>query len=218
MSQSAEGRAIKRNIRLVVIGVLVFSSVTIGALINKLSQPRILNKYELRDYGAILLDEAKPLLDFQLVNQAEQVFGRQQLAGKWTILFFGFTHCGDICPTTMAELARTYQQLKPEEKRNFNVVLVTVDPERDSPQVLERYVSRFHEDFIGLTGNPGELISFASQVNMAYQPGNTGADPQHSGNLVLINPDVELHGFFRPPFAHGSLRVAWRSLMASYKN
>ncbi len=243
----------RRNIRFVVVGVLVFSAITIAALVNKLSQPRILNKYELPEYGALLLDEPQALLDFTLQDQQGERFDKQRLLGKWSIFFFGFTHCGDICPTTMSVLAKTYGELKAVEKNDFQVILVTVDPERDTPEVLRDYLLRFNSDFIGVTGVTRNLINFASQMKVPYlpkvslpkvslpktsspiksPPSSTGQaalgtepsiaqvqqdQPQHSANLIMINPAGELHGFIRPPLAHGGLRVVWRSLQASFSD
>ncbi len=209
-------KKIKRNIRLVVVGVIVFSTLTMAALINKLSTPRILNKHELRDYGVIVLDDPRPILPFELQDHSAQPFGLEQLQGRWSVLFFGFTHCGDICPATMAVLAKTYAELPEKEKQAFDVVLVSVDPARDTPAVMAQYVSGFNQDFVGVTGNAGDLINFASQLSVPYRPGLQGEEPQHSGNLVLVNPRGEIHGFIKPPFAHGSLRVVWRSLKNSF--
>ena len=212
-------KTVKRNVRLVVVCVLVFSAITIVALMNKLSTPRILNKYELRDYGALILDEPQPLLDFNLLDHHGTVFNHDRLLGRWSVLFFGFTHCGDICPTTMSLLAKTYGELKPEDKEGFNIIFVTVDPERDTQLALKDYLVSYHGDFTGVTGVPRDLINFASQMKVPYLPmlGNEQGQPQHSADLVLINPKGELQGFFRPPFAHGALRVVWRSLRASYE-
>jgi protein SCO1/2 len=227
MNNQRDDKKLRRNTRFVVLGVLVFSAITITALVNKLSQPRILNEYELRDYGALLLDDPKPLLDFTLLDQDGEVFDRGRLSGKWTVIFFGFTNCRDICPTTMSLLAKTYVELKPEEKIDFEVVFVTVDPERDRPQVLKNYVSGFNTDFVGITGVQADLINFASQLQIPYFPAlqtrqildnslEEQDGPQHSEKLILLNPRGELQGYFRPPFAHGALRVAWRSLRASF--
>jgi len=218
MENAHDPKKVKRNIRLVIIGVLVFSAITIAALVNKLSTPRILNKYELRDYGVLMLDKPHPLLEVQLLDQHGEVFNFERLRGKWAVVFFGFTHCGDICPTTMSVLAKTYAELKPEVKEDFVIVFVTVDPDRDTPLVLRDYVAGYNPDFVAVTGTPRDLINFASQMKVPYRPvlNNQQEEPQHSANLILINPDGELYGFIRPPFAHGSLRVVWRSLRASY--
>ena len=218
MDNIRDDKITKRNIRLVVVGVLVFSAITIAALVNKLSQPRILNKYELRDYGALMLEEPQYLVDFSLVDQHGETYNRQRLLGKWTVFFFGFTNCGDICPTTMSVLAKTYGELKPDIKSDFDIVFVTVDPQRDSASILKNYVSGFHSDFIGVTGPIGDLINFASQMKVPYLPvlNNQQDQPQHSANLILVNPRAEIQAFFRPPLAHGGLRVVWRSLRASF--
>ena len=219
MDTSRHDKKTRRNIRLVVVGVLAFAALTLASLVNKLSQPRILNTYELRDYGVLQLDQPQPLAAFSLSNHDEQPFGPDQLSGKWSVIFFGFTHCADICPTTMAELVKTYRELEPELKTAFQVLLITVDPDRDTPARLKAYVQNFDPSFIGVTGSKSELIAFASALKIPYGPvldpeaGNQ--EPQHSPNLVLINPAGELHAYFRPPFAHGGLRVVWRSLHAS---
>lgn len=221
MDKPLHDKTTRRNIRLVIIGVLAFAALTLASLVNKLTQPRILNAYELRDYGVLLLDQPQPLTTFSLSNHDEQAFGPGQLAGKWSVVFFGFTSCGDVCPTTLAELAKTYKELEPEIKRAFQVVLITVDPDRDTPTRLKSYVQSFDPSFMGVTGAKSELIALASALKVPYSPvSGSGAEPreaQHSPNLVLINPAGELHAYFRPPFAHGGLRVAWRSLHASYE-
>ncbi len=224
MANALHDKKTTRNIRLIIVGVLVFSMATVAALANKLSQPRILNKYELRDYGALLLDEPQPLIDFTLLDQDGKIFDRRRLQGSWTVFFFGFTNCGDICPTTMSVLAKTYAELKAPIKSDFQVVFVTVDPDRDTGPILKAYTTRFNPDFLGLTGTMADLINFSSQMKVPYRPalespglsGDTAQVPQHSANLVVVNPKGELHGFFRPPFAHGGLRVVWRSLRADY--
>ncbi len=210
---------VKRNIRLTVIGVLVFSTLTIGALVNKLSSPRILNQYQLRDYGALILDTPRPFSDFALLDQLGNEIGKQRLTGRWSILFFGFTHCADICPTTVSTLAKMYSELKPEDQEDLQVVLITVDAQRDTPRRMQEYLAEFHQDFIGITGNPYVILKLAAEVNIAYDataPAEQDYQIPHSGDLVLINPKGELHGYFRPPFEHGNLRVAWRSLRATY--
>jgi protein SCO1/2 len=210
---------VKRNIRLIVAAVAIFAVCAIVAVGKKLSSPRILNAYELRDYGAMMLEEPTELVEFALTDQHGSAFGPEQLLGRWTLVFFGFSHCTDICPTTMAVLSETYQALKPEEQADLNVIMVTVDPQRDTPEQLQKYLARFDPSFIGLSGEHAALMGFARQLHSAYEPEFEGEDNYqvtHSGNLILINPEGELHGYFRPPFAHGGLRVAWRSIRETF--
>jgi len=215
----AEDPKVKRNIRLIVAAVAVFAAFAIVAVGKKLSSPRILNAYELRDYGAMMLEEPTELLEFTLTDQHGSPFGPEQLLGHWTLVFFGFSHCVDICPTTMAVLGETYQALKSEEQADLNVIMVTVDPQRDTPERLQNYLARFDPSFLGLSGEHSALMGFARQLHSAYEPGFETKDNYqvtHSGNLILINPNGDLHGYFRPPFAHGSLRVAWRSIRETF--
>ncbi|MGK2914900.1 MAG: SCO family protein [Porticoccaceae bacterium] len=212
-------RQVKRNIRLTVFAALAFALLVIGGLMHKLSSPRILNEHELRAYGAVMLPEPRSLGDIALIDHRGRAVTAAEFRGKWSVVFFGFSHCGDICPTTMATLAKMYAELKGDEKADLQVVLATVDPQRDSPAVLASYVSGFNADFLGVTGDPDKIAKFANDLAMAYSPvAGEGSDYQvaHSGNLVLINPKGELHGFLRPPHEHGSLRVVWRSLRETF--
>ncbi len=214
-----EDRKVKRNIRLIIAAVAIFATFAIVAVGKKLSSPRILNTYELRDYGAMMLEEPTELVEFSLVDHRGSAFGPEQLRGHWTMVFFGFSHCADICPTTMAVLGETYEALKADEKADLNVIMVTVDPKRDTPEQLQKYLARFDPGFMGLTGEHAALMGFARQLHAAYEPefgDEKNYQVTHSGNLILINPRGELHGYFRPPFAHGGLRVAWRSIRASF--
>lgn len=204
-----------RGIRRTVILVLAAVAVILGGFIFKLSQPRILNANELRQNGAMVLDTPRRFSDFSLTDHLGKPFDRSRLEGKWTLIYFGFTHCPDICPTTLATAAKMYRELKPKEQEDLQVVLLSVDPERDTTEVLAAYVPYFHPDFIGVSGNPFVTLKLAAELNAAYGKAelpNGDYTMDHTGNLVLINPKGDYHGFFRPPFEEGSLRVAWRSI------
>ncbi|MBQ0798049.1 MAG: SCO family protein [Porticoccaceae bacterium] len=214
---------VRRNIRITVAVALTFALITVAALVNKLSQPRILNQYELRDYGAYLLDSPRATDAIALIDHKGQAYTEARLPGSWTLVFFGFSHCADICPTTMATLAKMYQELKPKEKADLNVVLISVDPERDTPQVLADYVKQFNPDFTGVTGEAAQIKQLSLQWNTGFEApaDDNTADSEnyqvaHSSSLVLLNPKGELHGFIRPPLEHGSLRVLWRSIRTTY--
>ncbi len=211
-----------KGVRYTVVGVLVVVGLVMLGFINKLSSPRILNEHELQTYGAYELPIPRRFSDFELIDQHGESFTRDNLEGKWTLIFFGFTHCPDICPTTMSVLGKMYTGLKPEEQENMQVVLVSLDPERDTPEVLSKYVPYFHQDFIGATANQYVLLKLATELNVAYSkvPLGDGEDYtiDHSGNVILINPYGHFHGYLRPPFEHGSLRVALRSIQASFEH
>ena len=208
------------GVRYTVIGVLLVITLIMLGFMNRLSSSRILNEQELSENGAYLLPMPRKFSDFQLTDHNSQPFTQKHLQGKWTLVFFGFTHCPDICPTTMAALAKMYKELKPEEQQSLQVMLVSLDPERDTPEKLAQYVPYFHQDFIGATAGQYVLLKLATELNVAYSKVALGKDDSytidHSGNVILINPYGHFHGYFRPPFEYGSMRVALRSIQETF--
>lgn len=208
-----------RGVRLTVIGVVTAVVVILSGFFYKMTQPRVLNIYELRENGAYLLETPRRFSDFELVNHRGEQVTKEAFTGKWTLIFFGFTHCPDICPTTLATAAKMYRELEPEEKEALQIVLLTVDPERDTREKLASYVPYFNPDFVGITGDPFRILKLATELNIAYAKVllEKGYTVDHSGNLVIINPRGDYHGFFRQPIEHGNLRVAWRSIRRTFE-
>jgi len=146
------------------------------------------------------LPQPRPLSPFSLVDQAGQPFTPQSLKGHPTLVFFGFTHCPDVCPTTLAKLA---QVTKAANVPNLKVLLVSVDPQRDTPEQLERYVHAFNPDFGAVTGKPEDLTSFSKEFGVAVEKIElAGGDytVDHSAAVFLLNGDGERVALFTPPF------------------
>jgi protein SCO1/2 len=141
------------------------------------------------------------------VDQGGQPFSLQQLRGGWSLLFFGFTHCPDVCPTALYELqqVRTSLQQELDESTQIpEILFVSVDPERDTPQALQTYLSHFDPSFIGITGEHEQLLPLTKQVGIAYrieehEDGATRYNVDHSTGILLTNPDGRLHGVFPAP-------------------
>jgi protein SCO1/2 len=155
-----------------------------------------------------LLQQARAIPEFQLQGLDGQAFTKAQLRDKWTLIFVGFTHCPDVCPNTMGVLKSVAATLE-EQKRPLQVVLLSVDPERDQPEQLATYVRYFNPAFTAATGPTAELDRLASALGFAYVkvPGAT-ADSytiDHSTALILVNPKAELAGFFTPPLKSAAL-------------
>ncbi|MCK9502710.1 MAG: SCO family protein [Porticoccaceae bacterium] len=210
---------VNKKILITVVLCASFAALVLVGFAHRLTKPRILTDHELRQYGAMMLSTPRKFSDFEFSDHRGNRFTQQNLLGKWTLIFFGFSHCPDICPTTLAELNKVIAPLKDKEKENIQVVMLSVDPERDTVEKLGQYMPYFNEDFIGLTGDPFQLLSVATQLGVVYTrvplaDGDYTVD--HSGNIVIINPRGHYHGFFRPPFEEGSLRVSLRSLMHSF--
>lgn len=138
---------------------------------------------------------------FQLVNQEGQAVDQTMLDGKWSLVFFGFTWCPDFCPTTLTMLEATKRQLGEREK-DVQIVFVSVDPERDTPQALKDYLSSdgFPQGVIGLTGTPEQVKAAADAYRAYYQKVGEGEGytMNHSLTVYLMGPD----GRFRTALAH----------------
>ena len=132
---------------------------------------------------------------FQLLDHNGQLRTLFDFHGKVVVVFFGFTHCPDVCPTTLAELARAVKKLGPGGER-VQVLMVTVDPERDTPEVLKQYVTALDPHFIGLTGDVDAIARTAREFKVFYQK-SPGATPQaysvdHSSGSYVFDPQGRL--------------------------
>lgn len=154
-----------------------------------------------------LLGEPRPVPDFRLTQADGTALRPDDLQGHWTIVFLGFTHCPDVCPTTLAELAMAQRQweARPAASRP-RVLFVSVDPERDSPAATGRYAHHFHPDTLAATGEIPALEAFATSLGMVFMkvPPPEGArtdqySVDHSSTLVVLDPQGRMAGLLRPP-------------------
>ena len=137
---------------------------------------------------------------FQLVDQEGRPVDESLLEGKWSLVFFGFTYCPDFCPTTLAALEATKQRLG-DKAKDLQIIFISVDPERDTPQALKDYLSSdgFPEGVIGLTGTPEQVRAAADAYRAYYQKVGEGEGytMNHSLTVYLMGPD----GTFRTAVA-----------------
>jgi protein SCO1/2 len=130
--------------------------------------------------------------DFTLTNQDGEKVTLGDFKGKAVFMFFGYTHCPDICPVTLANLNGAINELG-NDKDKVQVIFVTVDPERDSQTELKKYVTYFNKDFIGLTGTPDEIKNVADSYHVFYMKEEDGSDNGylmgHTSSVYLINPE-----------------------------
>lgn len=123
--------------------------------------------------------------------------------GKLVVLFFGYTHCPDVCPTTLSDMAAALKRLPPEQATRVQVLFVTVDPERDTAELLRDYVPYFHPDFLGLRGSPAETLAAAKAFRIHYrkhvEPGATDYLIDHTAGSYVLDAEGRLRLF--QPFA-----------------
>ena len=202
------------GVRWTIAGVLLFMTIVVASFIHRVGEPRIMSLAETRANGLFLFDTPRDVGDFSLTDHRGLSFTRDDLTDRWTLIFFGFTHCPDICPTTMAELAELKSQLADTEASDARVVMVSVDPARDTPDRLAQYVPYFHPDFTGVTGEFADILSVAQRLNAPFRKVSEpdgGYQMEHSANVMLMNPRGDYHGFFRAPLDIPKMRVTLRS-------
>lgn len=177
-------------------------SAAAGFSLWMLSQARPASTYE----SLLVLPEPRVLGDFNLVDQRGEDFSLADLRDRWSLLFFGFTHCPDICPSTLYDLQQVNQSLAAAAAtaEPWQVVFVSVDPERDTPQRLGEYVAWFDPDFVGVTGAPEQLAPLAMRIGVAFriadhEPGAANYTVDHSASVFLTDPQGRLHGVFPAP-------------------
>ena len=225
MVDNSKQRGIRRTVAL----VLVFIALSLAGFVNKIMHPRVLNETELKLNGAVVLQTPRTPSAFSLIDSNGKLFTPDSLKGHWTLLFFGYASCPDVCPTTLFTLGQWYRQIQDNRYgKDLSVVMVSVDPARDTPAVLQPYVHHFHPDFMGVTGEFLDVHRFAREMGVAFQkvPGGTEGDYMidHSAQLVLINPHGDFHAFFKPTDLAGALpafdveqlTLTYKSIRASF--
>ena len=206
-----------RNIKLTVAALLLFITVVVAGFVHRISLPRVMTETEMKINGLYLLETPRNFGEIALIDHKGKPFTRASLEGRWSLVFFGFTYCPDICPTTMTFLNELMASLEGTEVEDTRVVMVSVDPARDTVEQLADYVPYFNPEFTGVTGEFLEIHRFATALNTPFRkvPGQ-GEDYQvdHSANVVLINPKGDYHGFFKAPLDQAKMKVTYRSARA----
>lgn len=206
-------KAIHRTAIIVVAVIFVF----VVSFFWRITQPRALKVADMEANGLVYFDTPREVLPFELLDHHGNTFTRDDLKGKWTMLFAAFTSCPDICPTTMAQLGQMWEYLDDKPREDLQVIMLSVDPNRDTVEKMGLYVPYFNEEFIGLTGNLGTIANLATQMNIAFDIINPEEAPDaydvaHSANIVLLNPDGNYQGFFKPPFDPAILKLNYQSV------
>lgn len=168
---------------------------------------------------AVMYPSPQTVGDFSLQQANGQPLTQADLRGRWTLSFFGFTHCPDVCPNTLAVFKQVWNELPAEgraKKLRFN--FISVDPERDTPDQLQRYVSYFNPEFVAATGSHDELSKLTRSLGLLYARAD-GAEANynvdHSAAVVLVDPQGRRAGLFRPPFEAGAIKADLLTLIDS---
>jgi len=174
------------------------------------------------DLQGVLRPEARELTAFTLTDQNDQAFELDRFAGGWSFVFFGYTYCPDICPTTLATLVSVFNQLEKQEEpvEGLNTFFISVDPQRDTPELLRGYMSYFNKAFIGISGEKEQLDAFARQLGAGYfvEPERGPGDylVSHTSSIFLVDPKKRLLAHFSPPHDAETIAEQFRKIKALY--
>lgn len=183
-----------------------------------------LSAQELKALGFVELTEPTEIGELELLDHQSADFGKEDLKGKWTYAFFGYTHCPDICPITMSLLRETEERLSAttssEIFSKFRGMFVSVDPSRDDVETVNRFVTHFSPNFVGLTGLEANIKQFADAVGVGFtrMGSNTSALQylvEHQGHIVIFAPDGSCYGYIKPPHDATQLARIFRYLVSS---
>lgn len=207
------------------VGFLLIVIATLVALfVWRVMQPRILSPKELYNAGAVIFDTPREVSAFELLDKNNEPFTQDDLVGKWTFVFFGFTNCPDICPTTVALFNQMHKQLADTQwSESTQFVLVSLDPARDTPEKMKSYVDYFNPEIEGITGDFRTLKRFANQMNIAFSKvvtdhvsGDYTID--HSGAVVLMNAQGHYQGFYKTPLDLDRMALTYQSIRMEKNN
>ncbi len=203
-----------KAVRKTVMVILAAIAVVLGLTVNKFLSKPSLSKEQLQQMGTVIFDTPRVFTMTGLVDHNGQPFTPENLQGRWTLMYFGFTFCPDICPATLSQLNKLDALIKeqsPELAKNLQYVMVSVDPKRDTAEKLKNYVPYFNKDFVGVTGEINNIYNLAVQMNVPFTPVIDAQDDfylvDHGANLTLINPQGDYQGFIRPPLEPSKLQV-----------
>ena len=198
--------ATKTRVWLTVAGILLFIAVILVSFVNRIQQPRVMTLTEMQINGLYIFDTPRDPGAFTLLDHRGAPFTKESLKGDWTLLFFGFTHCPDICPTTLYDLSKVKAALieRGLSEKDVQFVFISVDPARDKAAKLQRYVEYFDPSFLATTGSVGQLTNLTRQLGSPFR-----AEPEtaenvyevtHSSAIYLVDPKGQYAGIISPPF------------------
>jgi protein SCO1 len=138
-------------------------------------------------WRGVALDSAEPLAGLHFVTDTDRAVEIEDFRGRVTLVYFGYTNCPDVCPTTLGDVSRALQQLG-ADARDVQVVFVSVDPDRDAPARVANYAHAFHPDFIGVTGDPEQIADAAARLGVHYE--KSGGDGSAAGYAMAHTASV----------------------------
>ena len=181
-----------------------------------LPEPAVSNA-QLRTFGFTAFEEPRPIAPFALADAKGGAFGPERLRGRWSLVFFGYANCPDICPITLSVLGEAEALLREREDEAFQGIFVSVDPGRDTPEALAQYVAAFSADFVGVTGDVPAIEAFAKSLHAGFAMAPAadsalGYLVDHSSQVAVVDRGGRHYGFIRSPLDAQQVATLTRTL------
>lgn len=207
-----------RPIRILPTLIIAAVAITAGILA---AQALLKSKAPVDDPITSRFPAARQLQPFSLVDHQGNVFDNAALHGYWSFLFFGYTHCPDVCPTTLSVLNSVAGKLS-DSAAPVRFVLVSVDPQRDTPERLARFVTYFNSDFIGVTGSEEGIEQLTRPLGIMHMQVADEATPDsylvdHTAAVLLIDPNGNYHAVFTPPLSADAIAGDFRKIHEDFQ-
>lgn len=220
MPNTTQASSHKKTLSILLLTMVVIAFVAIYFGIAQHQQK--IRPSDIKIEGAYL-SPAKEISDFRLTTNEGKSFSKDNLKGHWTLMFFGFTNCGVVCPTTMSNLNKMYKVLEKDlpENKMPHILMVTVDPERDTVDQMNSYVHTFNPHFMGATGEPNDLIALEKQLHIvAVKVQVDKEDPEdyyydHSAEILLINPEGKVQAYLSYPHKPEQLAKDYKLMLTA---
>lgn len=173
----------------------------------------------------VFIDKPTDIADFSLTDNKGKVFNKERLKGHWTMLFFGFTNCPMVCPTTMDSLNKMYKSLEKELPKDKlpQIVFISVDPDRDTVERVNDYITAFNPHFIGARAEIPETIALEKQFHVAAAKmevdgvGENHYTINHTAEILLLNPDAQVQAYFSYPHEPVKMANEYKLILTTLK-
>ncbi len=193
-------------------GILIFF------FLNASNNEANLNKLK---HATSLYSSPRAFPDFVLTDQHGENFTNQDLKENWNFIFFGFTHCPDVCPLTLSTIDKTIDNLVSNRNISTRGVFISVDPQRDTPEKLNGYVNHFNQEIVGLTGSNEQLKALTQSIGVVYTSPNKNTKQDytidHSAQIFLVAPNGNLVAVFSTPHEFNTISEDFVILQSYYK-
>lgn len=202
--------------------ILILAALAAGVFLSLQMKPSQSKDDQARSISGLMWPNPKVLQEFDLLDQNGEAFNLDRLKEHWSLLFFGYTRCPDICPATMTLMNDITLTLKAENQPTPQIVFISVDPDRDNQSLLKDYMAYFNPDFIGATADPEKLHVLLKQLGIlsmkVKQEGSSEYLVDHSASLLLVDPEGQLLSVFSAPHNADEIRERYLNIRQFFEN